>query len=418
MVASHQLNTIVIVDAYSQAASLVKAFNAQGYRCVHVRTVRQLHAYYEQSICAQDYVETLWYDGDFAQLLQQLAPYSITHVCAGFDMGVALADQLNEAFNLPGNGTALSAARCDKYQQRLALVQAQVKVPSFKCATDWRELAVWLDRQSLGPWVLKPLNSASAEDVYRCHDVATAEAAFQRIQGKQNQCGISNQHVLAEGFLTGREYRVNTVSRAGRCVVTDVWDMTKVVDGAGRFLYDQVELLPATGAVQKQLIAYIEQVLQALAITEGPTTSDIVMTKNGPVLVELGARLMGGLFPIQYLQQCITATQLDVMIEAYAKPERFAQRSVHYALQQSAKLYLLRGHVSGQLHAFRYLEDIQNLPTVRWVKPYLEPGDWLAVTHDYASSPMHLLLMGNAEAIAQDMHRIQQFESLGLYVLQ
>ena len=47
----------------------------------------------------------------------------------------------------------------------------------------------------------------------------------------------------------------------------------------------------------KDLIEYNIKVVKALGIKVGPAHSEIILSKDGPVLVEIGARLNGAGFP-------------------------------------------------------------------------------------------------------------------------
>src|SRR5207253_3054620 len=48
---------------------------------------------------------------EIAETIAALRDLGVEHVIAGSERGVELADELNEALALPGNGTRLSAAR-------------------------------------------------------------------------------------------------------------------------------------------------------------------------------------------------------------------------------------------------------------------------------------------------------------------
>lgn len=408
--------TFIIVDGYSSGSLLAKAFNNRGYQCIHIRTAYNLHPYYNQSVEATDYVDMLNYHGDFQQLCTYLKSFQIVHALAGFDMGIPLADKLNQHFHLPGNDPNLSQARYNKYQQRQILTAAKQFTLPFYSASNWPDLCQWLKKQTCWPIILKPINSASAQDVYRCQTLDQAQSAFQNIKDKDNHCGQKNDQVLAEAFLSGREYRVNTVSYEGKIVITDLWDMTKVIDQQGRFIYDKVKLLPANSDIANQLINYIKQILTALKINYGPTTSDIVMTNNGPILVELGARLMGGMMPMALLRQSLAITQLDTMITAYSNQQVFRQLPDRYTLSRPLTMYLVRSQQQGQLKSFQFLNEIRQLPSVQWLEPMIQPGDLLHITKDYQTSPIHIILSHpNSEQIEEDLKQINSFEQCGLF---
>lgn len=117
----------------------------------------------------------------------------------------------------------LAAARRDKELMMRALRAAGVSCPDSKSVSTAAALAGFLDGAPAYPLVVKPRNSAGTDGCTVCPDRATAEAAFTRVIGERNLIGEVNESVLVQEFLAGNQYVVNTVSMAGRHLLTEVY---------------------------------------------------------------------------------------------------------------------------------------------------------------------------------------------------
>merc|ERR1712178_304479 len=61
--------------------------------------------------------------------------------------------------------------------------------------------------------------------------------------------------------------------------------------------YEYARILPSTGPEQDMLIDYVWKALDALGIKHGPSHSEVIITTDGPCLVETGARMHGAKGP-------------------------------------------------------------------------------------------------------------------------
>merc|ERR1719389_660413 len=76
----------------------------------------------------------------------------------------------------------------------------------------------------------------------------------------------------------------------------------------------------------QQLIRYTEGVLDALKLDNGPTHGEVIMTSDGPCLVEMNCRAQGGDGNWVPLAKALTGgySQVDAGVDAYLEPAAFA----------------------------------------------------------------------------------------------
>ena len=77
--------------------------------------------------------------------------------------------------------------------------------------------------QSL-PCVIKPLIGVASDGVYKCTTWDDCQRAFSKLYHKPKYGGGVNEAVLAQAFVAGREYAVDTVTAAsGETKVVACW---------------------------------------------------------------------------------------------------------------------------------------------------------------------------------------------------
>ncbi|QGV80453.1 ATP-grasp domain-containing protein [Streptomyces ficellus] len=390
------VKTAVIVDGYSTGTFLPPAFARLGIDVVHVHSTAEpmstmlqpdLGAYREHFHCPDEEA--------FERTVEALAALGPVAVLAGQEPGVPLADALSERLGLASNGTALSAARRDKYEMIEALRRAGVRCADQYKSPDPQALADWAERAGSYPVVVKPLSSASTDHVYRCHDAAEVLAAARAVLGSTDIFDRPNTEALVQSFLEGTEYIVDTVGVDGERYVCGVWEYEKRLLPGGKNVYDLDVLLEPDAAPVPELIAYVDTVLEALGIRHGPAHAEVIMTPEGPALVEIGARLNGNMNP-GFHDLCLGANQADLTALAYARPWEFTNRyaGLVYTPRAAAAVHSTRTELDGVVTAVDQdaVDRIAALPSVHLVGVKLSPGKRISPTADLLTSPMRIFL--------------------------
>ncbi|WP_218138139.1 MULTISPECIES: ATP-grasp domain-containing protein [unclassified Streptomyces] len=396
------------MDGYSTGTFLPSAFARLGVEVVHVYSTAEpmatmlapdQAAYRRQFHCPDD---------AFERTVQALAELRPVAVLAGQEPGVPLADALSERLHLATNGTALSTARRDKYEMAETLRAAGIHCARQLKSSDPAQLVDWAEREGSYPVVVKPLSSASTDHVYRCHDAAEVDAAARAVLGSTDIFDRRNTEALVQSFLEGTEYIVDTVSVDGERYVCGVWEYEKKILPGGHNVYDLDVLLAPDQDPVPELIAYIDTVLDALGIRHGPAHAEVIMTPDGPALVEIGARLNGNLHPGLH-DTCLGTNQADLTALAYARPEEFRSRYAGrvYTRHQPAAVHNTRTERGGVVAAVDQaaVDRISAVPGVYLVSVKLGPGKALRPTTDLLSSPLRIFMTAPALETIRAAHR-------------
>lgn len=400
--------TIIIVDAYSTGEYLIDdpELIKSGHKIIHIQSSKnppgpflKTHARVLKKI-PERISKNLVFENtpEFFAILKAKYP-DIIHVFPGAESGVLASDKINEHLQLESrNDFVLSMARRDKELMQDALEKAKLPcIPRLRSNVK-KELLDWVKSPASGfdeekkiPVVIKPPMSAATDNVHICYTLKEVENAIEKIQTSPNIFGDANQGILAQKFIEGTEYIVNTMSRDGVHMVTDIWVYAKKIDKNGRPIYLYEELLSPKEhpEIFKKLKDYTFNTLDALGIKNGPGHSEVMLTKNDakPVLIETGARLVGGIIPEAY-QEALGYTPISLMTEAYLNPEKFkarAQKGEYEVLKKARNVFFI-SPVTGVVKRDLTKEDLL-IPHLQYFKGDLVQGEKVEKTCDFKTCP-------------------------------
>ncbi|TDB82239.1 ATP-grasp domain-containing protein [Micromonospora sp. KC721] len=407
--------TVAIVDPVSGGKFLASEFARRGWSAVAVLSRPTLPEFYTAQLCPDDFLDVIQADGDVDEVLARLAAYQVRAVLPGAETGVALADELAERLCLVGNGTALSAHRRDKYLMMDVLAAKGIPVPesgSFDTAAD---LVAWTEAGPGWPVVIKPRRSCGTDSVYFCQDAERARAAVAAIVGQINVIGELNDSVCVQRLVTGDQYFVNTISRAGRHSVCEIWQDRKRALPGRSLVYDIEELVPYGVGPTRELVSYVKSVLDALALTEGPAHTEVMWTAEGPMLIELNARVQGSIIT-EPVTAALGHNHVTRTVDAVTDPDSFlATVDEPYHAARRLRAVSLIAPDDGQIGDPSLL-CTELIPTFAGVMGDVRAGRPVQRTVDLFSSPGCVYLLADTdEEIERDTARIRAIERDGLY---
>jgi biotin carboxylase len=400
-----------IVDAYGAGRLLPDALHTRGVDVVHVRSqFPDTRLAYRP----EDFSVDIEHVGDLADTVRTLRGHGVTEVVAAAESGVLLADELSAALGVPGNDIARSHARRDKAAMQQAVREAGLAAATDLASASLDEITEWVHAQGW-PVVLKPVQSAGTDNVFICRTPEEVPAAHAAIMSSANRYGQHNTVVLAQQFLSGAEHYVNTVSRDGVHRVVEVWRYHKrLVDWHS--VYDYEDLLALDEPGVPQLTHYVRAVLDALGIRNGAAHTEVMLTPDGPMLIECGARLGGGQMP-ELLTRCVGADQVNSLAYAIADPESFvAEADAPYLLKNRLRCVNLISPRAGRVPDENGWEAIRRLPSFAHMVVNLPAGSGLSRTIDMATCPGTVYLTADdAASVEADYRALRALELDGIY---
>lgn len=371
---------VVIVDPYSGAADFGPAFLARGVLPVALLSTPGPLDVFATAWRPESFAVVLPYVADMGKLLATVAAYEPLSVIPGNEKAVELAEFLGTRLR-PGAGNLpeLSAARRDKWQMAMAVQRAGLPVVRQFCSASHDAVARWLRDSGLenGKLVLKPPKSGGTDGTYVVRPGEDWRGCFDRINGAVNRFGQRNAGVLVQEFAEGTEYVVDMYSVDGRHGLTEVCSYRKHARGNKLGLYDRTDFLAPDAPGVPEVTAYAARVADAVGIREGSTHVEVVLTADGPRLIEIGARLAGT--PLQQAARLATG---DCQIDRTVRHVLDGEFTPGYQLLQQATVVCLSASHAGFLCNAEILDNLRDLPTVRQVSLPHCTGEYVPATED------------------------------------
>jgi len=278
------------------------------------------------------------------------------------------------------------------------------------------DIVAWASARQEWPVVLKPTKSAGADNVIFCSSAGEVRDACERILASTDRYGRANKAVLAMQFLDGDEYFLNTVSRGGVHHIGEIWRYKKVWARGDRLIYDYEYPVPASDPGAAAVGRYTLAVLDALEIANGAAHPEVMLTANGPVLVECNARLCGAQLP-DIVSRCFGTNQIELTALSIARPREFEQLAgTPYQLATHLRYVNLINPRPGVVPAEEDLAPVRALPSFAAMKMMLPAGQPLPQTIDLVTSPGYVYLASDDPGqLENDYRRLRELEATTLY---
>merc|ERR1712178_578834 len=408
-----------------------------GIPIIAVRSTRMMSQQYLRSHDANLRFFTAFLEFDemengMPQLVKDLGdlPYTVPAVFAGSEPGVEHANLLSHELRLPTtNPVELLQARTDKAEMQEALRQRGVPAAKQFKSGDLAEIQKWAAANDEWPVVAKPVGGAGSEGVFFCQSPLDIEAAHKHIVGNRSSTGALNDSLALQEFLAGDEYIVDTISHNGKHICVSIWASIKVRGlpwNPNVIMHQHSNFLPASGEKQDALVDYVSQVLDAVGVQHGPCHTEVMMTKRGPILIEVNARLHGLQGP-RLIELCTGTSKAtyatDVLINGGMMFDKLWQdspgRYLYPLLKNCVSLNLISSF-EGYLQVSIRDEILKmRLPSVVEVLGTVEQGHYLHQTKDLPTlAGVVLMVHESQEQLEADMQRIRDAEtSLDFYIV-
>jgi predicted ATP-grasp superfamily ATP-dependent carboligase len=211
--------------------------------------------------------------------------------------------ELAQRLGLPGARPAAVAAARDKLRCRRLLHEAGVPSTAYREVDNAEQVQRFAQAHGY-PVIVKPATGVGKLLTQLLHDGASVENYFgQLAQASANMAPVFQREVagrmIVEQHLAGPLFSVEIGAHNGRFT-------TFMVSQRKRTEHDEiVELgttMPAGLAAEEKaaVCSYVEWVLEVLGLDLGIFHVELILTAQGPRLVEVNPRLMGGNMPELY----------------------------------------------------------------------------------------------------------------------
>jgi len=188
----------------------------------------------------------------------------------------------------------------------------------------------------------------------------------------------------------------------------------RAVNGAA-FVYHGMLPVPLDSEEAKVLIPYTRGVLDAMKIKHGATHGEVMMTEDGPCLVEMNCRAHGGDGNWICLARALTGgySQVDAGVDAFLDEPSFKSLPNVPAspFQAGGQEVMLVSFTEGIVKATPGYEAIKALQSFASLETSVQPGVKVEFTTDLFTNVGSVIVLHSDPAqVAKDVETIRQME--------
>ena len=274
--------------------------------------------------------------------------------------------------------TAIKAT--DKSVMREALKVAGVPIPKFFRVTNEDEFKTAV-KSIDGAFMVKPADSSGSRGILKVEDRANIVSAYEYTK-QFSHSGI----VVVEECMIGPEVSVETIAIDGKVHVIQITD--KMTTGAPHFVemgHTQPTKLDCAEEIKRVTIA----ANKAVGIENGPSHTEIIVTKDGPKIVEIGARLGG---------DCITTHLVPLstgvnMVEACIRIALGEKPDITPTLHCGSAIRYFQQH-AGVVTSIEGIEEVEKMPGIKQISIVHGVGEKITDITDSGSRMGFVIVQG------------------------
>ena len=227
---------------------------------------------------------------DTSKVLQAARRHKIDGIMTlATDMPMRTVATVAQELKLVGISLDTAIKATDKSEMRKALQENQVPIPSYykvSNLTDYYDAISHFD----APFMVKPSDSSGSRGIVKVEDISNQK----NISDAYDYCVRFSKSgtLVVEEYMSGPEVSVETLTLNGVCNVIQITD--KLTTGAPHYVemgHSQPTSLNADMVAEVCEVAIAAN--KAVGIENGPSHTEIIVTPEGPKIVEIGARLGG-----------------------------------------------------------------------------------------------------------------------------
>jgi biotin carboxylase len=383
--------TLLLIGHPTEAVLKAKALGLDVILFQHKSKFDQAQAEYADVVVLMDYTD---HDSTLALAEAAHRAWGFSVALSMTDPGLEIAGQINDLYDLPGTGFAVSHLLRDKWAMRQRLAGSGsgsgsgpgsgsgLATVGARLVTDHDSMLAFGKAYGY-PFIVKPADLSGGFGVNLINSATEVDAAWTRLRGWQEEgMGKGPSSLLTVGdfvmeeYIDGPEYSVEAFSFSGRHVVVAVTE--KMVDD--KYFAELGHVVPArvTPALEQDIVTAVTSFLDAMGLTDGPSHTEIRVGPHGPAVIESHNRAGGD--RIRDLVQAVYGIDLTRYIVGwpFGLVEELPERPIPAG---GACVRFFHG-AAGRVEAVRGLAEVREHPDVIAAEAYVKAGDTVRPLRD------------------------------------
>lgn len=301
---------------------------------------------------------------DYEKALRIAQDYKPDGITAGMcDVAVLSVAKIARELGLPGIDPKIALKSTNKYEMIKAFTTAGVPCPKYQYYEANDKLTI--DENLTFPIIAKPIDMAGSRGI---NLIKTQEDLPKGISA--SIAASDSGKIVLEEFMVGPEVSVEIVVKDNEPYVLQITD--KITSGAPHFVelgHSQPSTLP--DSIKENISDVACQAVRSLEIKDAIVHAEIIITENGPKMVELGAR-MGGDGIHQQLIKLSTGIDLPELAIKIAMGQEFDIPKEVFNMHSMIRFI---PSISGKVSCIDIDESINDDYQVKAYKIYCKQGE-------------------------------------------
>ena len=310
-------------------------------------------------------------------------------ICIATDVPLTVAS-VAEKLSLPGITTETARKCSDKLLMKETLLAAGIPIPWFSLVKSVSELRSIISKRGL-PLVIKPVDSRGARGVIQITKLVDLEWVFEHAKSFS-----PTSRVMLEEFLEGQQYSTESV----------IMDEKNITMGFTERNYELLEELSPyiieNGGQQQanidkkeldSIVNLVEKSSQVLGISNATSKGDVVMTNDGPKIIEIASRLSGGYFSSDQIE-LVTGINITEIAIRLSLGEKINKDKLHFSYQKFVAIRYFFPK-PGKITSISNTDSFKNKSWVHKLDLFYGVGDVLEKITDHTKRCGFVITTGN-----------------------
>lgn len=356
------MKTVMILGGSASEVPVIEAAIGMGNRTIVVDRSEDVPGFHVDDIIIER--ESI---ADKEAILGLARKYDIDGIIASVDAGVRSAAYVAQELDLPGISEEAAIMGTDKVAMRRRLKERGIPVPLFFVVKNKDEYLDAISHFS-DKAIVKAADSSGSRGIYLLPDLSNNTEIDYAYEYCMPFSGTGE--LLIEEVMEGPEICTETLSQNGTCYCIQITDQ---MEKEPPYYTDCGYSQPAQ--FSEEMLEQIRQIAVdanlAVENCDGSSCTEMIITEEGPKVVEIGVRLAG-----DYM-----TTKMVPLSNGVDMPSEVVKIALGEPIDVTPKIdkgscvrYFMKERV-GTIKSYSGLEEAMNVPGIVWIEPLKPIGD-------------------------------------------
>lgn len=306
---------------------------------------------------------------DIPRVVEAAKKYKVDAVMTlASDMPMRTVAAVAKELNIVGIDEETAINATNKARMREKLFEYGITIPKFYIVNSYEEYLLAIKNFS-NKFIVKPANNSGSRGVILVTNQNEVQYAYEYSKSYSR-----NEEIVVEEYMEGPEVSVETLTINGVTHVIAITD--KLTTGSPNFVemgHSQPSMLSRD--IKDKIAGIAISAVNAVGIENGPSHTEVMVTKEGPKIVELGARLGGDNITTHLVP---LSTGVD-MVECCIKIALGDEPDFSPKFEKGSAIRYFRTNLdkSGEIISISGSDDVKKMDKIKQISFVKNVGDYV-----------------------------------------